>query len=82
METFITLQPRGTKTAIIINTAHIIAAYVSPGGTAFKLINGAIIQTRYPMSVVEQHLNQIATVCSFTQENTTQTGAKNKGRSR
>lgn len=87
METFITLQPKDTKTPIIINTTHIIVAYVSPGGTTLMLTNGATIQTRYPISALEKHLNQVATIYSFTQEHATQehapkAGAKNKERSR
>ena len=82
VETFITLQPKDTKTPIIINTAHIIVAYVSPGGTTLMLTNGGTIQTRYPISALERHLNQVATVYSFTQEHAPKTGAKNKGRSR
>lgn len=82
VETFITLQPKDTKTPIIINTAHIIVAYVSPGGTTLMLTNGGTIQTRYPISALERHLNQVATVYSLTQEHAPKTGAKNKERSR
>lgn len=79
METFITLQPKNTKTSIIVNVAHIVVAYASPGGTTLMLTNGGTIQTRYPIPALERRLEGAANVCSFIREKDT---GKNKERNK
>lgn len=62
METFLSIQTRDDKHPIIVNTAHIVSIYEGPAGAIFRLADDTSVQTRYPISKVQQYLSTVTSL--------------------